>query len=264
MNSLSETLKSLQFISPHVAQVTGNRPQNYIPYVVEQTGRGERSYDIYSRLLKDRIIFIGTAIDDQIANAVIAQLLFLQMEDPKKDIHVYINSPGGSVTAGLAIYDTMQFVTCDVTTYCLGMAASMGAVLLAAGTRGKRYALPNSDIMIHQVSGGAQGQASDVERTVEFMFKLKKRLIKILADHCGQNEEKVKNDSDRDYYMSAAEAKNYGLVDLVVESRKQLKPDSKPELMGTTQAMLDNAVDNDLSRDPMPLPARQEEPNSNS
>ena len=218
----------------------------YIPYVVEQTGRGERSYDIYSRLLKDRIIFIGTAIDDQVANAVIAQLLFLQMEDPKKDIHVYINSPGGSVTAGLAIYDTMQFVTCDVTTYCLGMAASMGAVLLCAGTRGKRYALPNSDIMIHQVSGGAQGQASDVERTVEYMFKLKKRLIKILADHCGQPEEKVKNDSDRDYYMSAADAKNYGLVDLVVESRKELKNESKPELTSTTQAMLDNALDNDL------------------
>ncbi len=150
------------------------------------------------------------------------------------------------MTAGLAIYDTMQFVTCDVTTYCLGMAASMGAVLLCAGTRGKRYALPNSDIMIHQVSGGAQGQASDVERTVEYMFKLKKRLIKILADHCGQPEERVKNDSDRDYYMSAAEAKNYGLVDLVVESRKELKPESKPELTSTTQAMLDNALDRDL------------------
>jgi ATP-dependent Clp protease protease subunit len=149
----------------------------YIPYVVEQTGRGERSYDIYSRLLKDRIIFLGTAIDDGVANSIIAQLLFLQMEDGKKDINVYINSPGGSVTAGLAIYDTMQFLTCDVNTYCIGMAASMGAVLLAAGTKGKRFALPNSDIMIHQVSGGAQGTASDVERTVEFMFKLKKRLI---------------------------------------------------------------------------------------
>jgi ATP-dependent Clp protease protease subunit len=213
----------------------------YIPYVVEQTGRGERSYDIYSRLLKDRIVFIGTAIDDQVANSVIAQMLFLQMEDPKKDIHVYINSPGGSVTAGLAIYDTMQFVTCDVTTYCLGMAASMGAVLLCAGARGKRYALPNSDIMIHQVSGGAQGQASDVERTVEYMFKLKKRLIKILADHCGQPEEKVKHDSDRDYYMSAAEAKNYGLVDQVVESRKELKAESKPELTATTSPVLEDA-----------------------
>ena len=204
---------------------------------------GERSYDIYSRLLKDRIIFIGTAIDDQVANAVIAQLLFLQMEDPKKDIHIYINSPGGSVTAGLAIYDTMQFVTSDVTTYCLGMAASMGAVLLCAGTRGKRYALPNSDIMIHQVSGGAQGQASDVERTVEYMFKLKKRLIKISGDHCGQPEDKVKNDSDRDYYMSARGSQDLRLGRSVVESRKELKAESKPELTSTTQAMLDNALD---------------------
>ena len=191
MTNFPNLPKPMQYLSPHAQIPAVKAPESnlYIPYVVEQTGRGERSYDIYSRLLKDRIIFIGTAIDDQVANAVIAQMLFLQMEDPKKDIHVYINSPGGSVTAGLAIYDTMQFVTCDVTTYCLGMAASMGAVLLCAGTRGKRYALPNSDIMIHQVSGGAQGQASDVERTVEYMFKLKKRLIKILADHCGQPEE---------------------------------------------------------------------------
>ncbi len=200
-----------------------------VPMVVEQTGRGERSYDIYSRLLKDRIVFIGTAIDDYVANLVIAQMLFLQMEDPKKDIHVYINSPGGSVTSGLAIYDTMQFMTCDVTTYCIGMAASMGAVLLCAGTKGKRYALPNSDIMIHQVSGGAQGQASDVERQVEFMFKLKKRLIRIIAEHTGQTEEKVHLDSDRDYYMSAAEAKAYGLVDEVVKSRKELKADARTE-----------------------------------
>src|ERR1700710_2800937 len=184
-----------------------------IRMVVEQTGRGERSNDIYSRLLKDRIVFIGTPIDDHIANLVIAQLLFLQMDDAKKDISIYINSPGGSVTAGLAIYDTMQFLTCDVTTYCIGMAASMGAVLLAAGTKGKRYALPNSDIMIHQVSGGAQGTASDVERTVEFMFKLKKRLIHILAAHTGKSDEQVKADSDRDYYMTADEAKAYGLVD---------------------------------------------------
>jgi len=203
-----------------------------IPMVIEQTGRGERSYDIYSRLLKDRIIFIGTAIDDHVANLVIAQMLFLQMEDAKKDIHIYINSPGGSVTAGLAIYDTMQFVTCDVTTYCLGMAASMGAVLLAAGTKGKRFALPNSDIMIHQVSGGAQGQASDVERQVDFMFKLKKRLTRILAHHTGKPEEQVKNDSDRDYYMTASEAAEYGLVDHVVQSRKDVKPEAsepKPE-----------------------------------
>ncbi len=203
----------------------------YVPYVIEQTGRGERSMDIYSRLLKDRIIFLGTAIDDQISNAVIAQLLFLQMEDPKKDIHLYINSPGGSVTAGLAIYDTMQFLTCDIVTYCIGMAASMGAVLLCAGTKGKRYALPNSDIMIHQVSGGAQGTASDVERTVEYMYRLKKRLISILARHTGKSDEQVKLDSDRDYYMSSTEAKTYGLVDNVVESRKELSPSARPELM---------------------------------
>src|SRR5580693_6623557 len=187
-----------------------------VPMVIEQTGRGERSYDIYSRLLKDRIIFIGTAIDDHVANLVVAQMLFLQMEDPKRDINIYINSPGGSVTAGLAIYDTMQYVTCDVATYCVGVAASMGAILLTAGTKGKRYALPNSDIMIHQVSGGAQGTASDVERTVEFMYKLKKRLIKILAHHAGKPEEEVQRDSDRDYYMTADEAGAYGLVDEVV------------------------------------------------
>src|SRR6201995_4465786 len=207
-----------------------------VPMVIEQTGRGERSYDIYSRLLKDRIVFIGTAIDDHVANLVVAQMLFLQMEDPKRDINIYINSPGGSVTAGLAIYDTMQFVTCDVATYCIGMAASMGAVLLAAGTKGKRYALPNSDIMIHQVSGGAQGTASDVERTVEFMFKLKKRLIHILAQHTGKSDDQVKLDSDRDYYMSADEAKAYGLVDEVVKSRKGLKiPAAVAEAAAATQ-----------------------------
>jgi len=212
-------------------------PQNnyYIPYVVEQTGRGERSYDIYSRLLKDRIIFLGTAIDDGVANSVIAQLLFLQMEDGKKDINIYINSPGGSVSSGLAIFDTMQFLTCDVNTYCIGMAASMGAVLLAAGTKGKRYALPNSDIMIHQVSGGAQGTASDVERTVEYMFKLKKRLIKILAESTGKSEDQVKHDSDRDYYMTAIEARDYGLVDQVVTSTKDVK-DETPVATGAEKA----------------------------
>lgn len=199
-----------------------------VPIVVEQTGRGERSYDIYSRLLKDRIIFIGTPIDDHVANLVIAQLLFLQMEDAKKDISIYINSPGGSVTSGLAIYDTMQFVTCDVNTYCIGIAASMGAVLLCAGTKGKRYALPNSDIMIHQVSGGAQGQASDVERQVEFMFKLKKRLNGIISLHTGKSPDQVNKDADRDYYMTAEEAKAYGLVDEVVKSRKELKGLDKP------------------------------------
>jgi len=199
-------------------------PQNslLVPMVIEQTGRGERSYDIYSRLLKDRIIFIGTGIDDHVANLVVAQMLFLQMEDPKRDINLYINSPGGSVTSGMAIYDTMQFVTCDVATYCIGVAASMGAVLLAAGTQGKRYALPNSDVMVHQVSGGAQGTASDVERTVEWMFRLKKRLIRILARHTGKTEDQISLDSDRDYWMSADEAKAYGLVDEVVNSRKDV------------------------------------------
>jgi ATP-dependent Clp protease, protease subunit len=213
-------------------------PQNNyypMPFVIERTGNREQSYDIYSRLLKDRIIFLGTAIDDHVANAVIAQMLFLQMDDGKKDISMYINSPGGSVTAGLAIYDTMQFLTCDVNTYCIGMAASMGAVLLAAGTKGKRYALPNSDIMIHQVSGGAQGTASDVERTVEFMYKLKKRLINILARHTGKEDEEVRVDSDRDYYMNADEAKAYGLVDEVVKSRKEIK-DGDQLTMGAPSA----------------------------
>src|SRR5271165_2547561 len=188
-----------------------------VPMVIEQTGRGERSYDIYSRLLKDRIIFIGTGIDDHVANLVVAQMLFLQMEDPKREINLYINSPGGSVTAGLAIYDTMQFVTCDVATYCVGIAASMAAVLLTAGTKGKRYALPNSDVMLHQVSGGAQGPASDVERTVEYMFRLKKRLIGIIAHHTGKSEEQIQADSDRDYWITAQQAKEYGLVDEVVK-----------------------------------------------
>src|ERR1700726_4532949 len=209
---------------------TYKSPQSLlVPMVIEQTGRGERSYDIYSRLLKDRIVFIGTAIDDHVANLVVAQMLFLQMEDPKRDINIYINSPGGSVTAGLAIYDTMQYVTCDVATYCVGVAASMGAILLTAGTKGKRYALPNSDIMIHQVSGGAQGTASDVERTVEYMYKLKKRLISILAYHTGKSEEQIGHDSDRDYWMSADEAKAYGLVDEVVKSRKDIRADLFPQ-----------------------------------
>jgi ATP-dependent Clp protease protease subunit len=204
----------------------------YPPTVIERDGNQERGYDIYSRLLKDRIVFIGTPIDDFVANSVVAQLLFLQMQDPKRDINVYINSPGGTVTAGLAIYDTMQFVTCDVATYCMGIAASMGAVLLAAGTQGKRYALPNSDIMIHQVSGGAQGTASDVERTVEWMFKIKRRLIHILSAHTGKSDEQVQIDSDRDYWMSADEAKAYGLVDEVVKSRKDIKADLLPQTSG--------------------------------
>ena len=205
---------------------SGFPPSNYyVPIVIESDGRGERSFDIYSRLLKDRIIFIGTPIDDGVANSVIAQLLFLQMQDPKKDIHIYINSPGGSVTAGLAMYDTMQFLTCDVKTYCIGIAASMRSVLLTAGTKGKRFCLPNSHVMIHQVSGGAQGTASDVERTIGFMFNLKKRLNGILAKHTGKTVAEVENDSDRDNYMTAEQSVAYGLVDKVLESRKQL-PDA--------------------------------------
>lgn len=210
-------------IQPHSGMAAPRASYYHPPTVIEQDSRGNlQGYDVYSRLLRDRIIFLGVAIDDYVANSIIAQLLFLQMDDSKKDIHLYINSPGGSVTAGLAIYDTMQFISPDVNTYCIGMAASMGAVLLSAGTKGKRYALPNSDIMIHQVSGGAQGQASDVERTVEYMFKLKKRLIKILALHTGQDEKKIHDDSDRDYYMGAAEAKSYGLIDEVVTLRKDI------------------------------------------
>ncbi|MEE3178188.1 MAG: ATP-dependent Clp protease proteolytic subunit [Verrucomicrobiota bacterium] len=206
-----------------IATCSASPRNNYlVPTVIEQDGRGERAFDIYSRLLKDRIIFIGTPIDDFVANSVIAQMLFLQMADPKKDIHIYINSPGGSVTSGLAIYDTMQFVTCDVNTYCIGIAASMGAVLLTAGTEGKRFCLPNSHVMIHQVSGGAQGTASDVERTVEFMFELKKRLNGILAKHTGKDLETVDRDADRDNYMSSQEAADYGLVDRVLENRKEL------------------------------------------
>ncbi|MFO1489209.1 MAG: ATP-dependent Clp endopeptidase proteolytic subunit ClpP [Verrucomicrobiota bacterium] len=197
--------------------------QNFgVPHVIEQTGRGERVYDIYSRLLVDRIIFLGTPVDDMVANIIIAQMLFLQMNDPKKDIFLYINSPGGSVTAGLAIYDTMQFMTCDVNTYCIGQAASMGAVLLSGGTKGKRYALPNANVMIHQVLGGAEGQASDVEIRVKYMLKLKQRLNSILSKHTGKPVDQVERDCDRDNFMSAEEAKAYGLVDHVVESRKEI------------------------------------------
>ena len=195
-----------------------------IPYptVIEQTARGERQFDIFSRLLVDRIIFLGTPVDDGIANVIVAQLLFLQMTDPKKDVHFYINSPGGSVSAGLAIYDTMQYTTCDINTYCVGQAASMGAVLLAGGTKGKRFALPNSNIMIHQVLGGAEGQASDVEIRVKYMLKLKQRLNAILAKHSGQTYDVVEKACDRDNFMSAEEAKTFGLVDHVVQSRKEI------------------------------------------
>ena len=201
-----------------------NDIKNYsVPTVIERDGRGnDRVWDLYSRLLVDRIIFIGTPIDDHVSNIVVAQLLFMQMSDPKKDIHIYINSPGGGVTSGLAIYDTMQYLTCDVNTYCIGQAASMGAVLLCAGTKGKRFALPNSNIMIHQVLGGAEGAASDVEIRVKHMLKLKQTLNAILAKHTGKSPEQVEKDCDRDNFMSAEEAKNYGLVDLVVQSRKEI------------------------------------------
>lgn len=195
--------------------------QILIPMVVEQTGRGERAYDIYSRLLKDRIVFIGTAITDEVSNLVIAQMLFLQGEDPDKDINVYINSPGGSVTAGLAIYDTMQFLKCPVTTYCVGQAASMGAVLLAAGDKGKRYALPNARIMIHQPWGGVEGHAADISIQAKEILRLRDRLNEILARHTGQPLDKVAKDTDRDYFMTPEEAKQYGIVDEVVTSRKQ-------------------------------------------
>ena len=193
-----------------------------VPYVVEQTGRGERGYDIWSRLLVDRIVFLGTPVDDMVSNVIIAQLLFLQMSDPKKDIHLYINSPGGSVTAGLAIYDTMQFLTCDVNTYCIGQAASMGAVLLAAGTKGKRFALPNARIMIHQPWGGVQGQASDISIQAQEILRLKDRLNEILAHHCGKTSDQVSKDTDRDNFLGADQARAYGLVDEVVKSRKDI------------------------------------------
>lgn len=190
--------------------------QHLIPTVIEKTSYGERAYDIYSRLLKDRIIFLGSAIDDSVANAIIAQLLFLENQDPEKDIKLYINSPGGSVTAGLAIYDTMQFVKPDVSTICIGMAASMGSVLLAAGAKGKRFCLPNSEVMIHQVLGGAQGQASDVQIHAERIVKMKRHLNEILAKHSGQKVEKVEKDGDRDFFMNAKDSVAYGLVDKVI------------------------------------------------
>ena len=195
---------------------------NYVPFVIEQTGRGERSYDIYSRLLKDRVMFIGP-VDDHMANLVVAQLLFLQMEDSDKDIHIYINSPGGSVTAGLAIYDTIQFLKPDVSTYCIGQAASMGALLLAAGTKGKRYSLPNSRVMIHQPWGGAQGTASDINIQAKEITSLKSRLNKILGHHTGHDVAKIEKDTERDYFMSADEAKAYGIVDEVVENIRNIR-----------------------------------------
>ncbi len=193
----------------------------YVPFIIENTGRGERSMDIYSRLLKDRIIFIGTPIDDGVANLVIAQLLFLQMEDAKKDIHLYINSPGGVVTGGMAIYDTMNFLQCDVKTYCIGQAASMATVLLAAGTKGKRFALPNSRVMIHQPTGGAGGQTADIAIAAREILRWRQTLNEALSRHTGKTPAQIDKDSDRDYYMSAEEAKAYGIVDHVVASTRE-------------------------------------------
>ncbi|MBU0709134.1 MAG: ATP-dependent Clp endopeptidase proteolytic subunit ClpP [Candidatus Omnitrophica bacterium] len=198
------------------------RAQTLVPMVIEQTSRGyERAYDIYSRLLKDRIIFVGTSIDDYVANLVIAQMLFLQMQDVGKEINVYVNSPGGSVTAGLAIYDTIQFVKCDVATYCVGQASSMGALLLCAGTKGKRHALPNSRIMIHQPWGGIQGAAEDISRHAQEILKMRDRINEILAKHAGQKLDKIQKDTDRDFFMSAQEAKDYGLIDEVIVHQKK-------------------------------------------
>ncbi len=192
----------------------------YIPFVVEQTGRGERSYDIYSRLLKDRIVMLGTTVTDEVANSIIAQLLFLESEDPDRDIFIYINSPGGYVTSGLAIYDTMQYIKPDVCTFCVGQAASMAAILLAGGAKGKRFALPNSKIMIHQPLGGAEGQASDIAIRAKEILKVKDNLNKILAKHTGQDIRKIELDTDRDFYMTATEALEYGVIDAVVEKRR--------------------------------------------
>ena len=200
---------------------------NLIPMVVEQSPRGERAYDIYSRLLKERIIFLGTPVTDEIASLVIAQMLFLEAEDPDKDITFYVNSPGGVVTAGLAIYDTMRYVRCDIVTLCMGQAASMGALLLAAGTKGKRYALPNARILIHQPMGGFQGQATDIDIHAQEILRMRSDLNKILAQHTGQNIRKIKKDTERDYFMSAEEAKKYGIIDKVLE--KRAKPDEETE-----------------------------------
>ncbi len=201
-----------------------NKTKSYlVPTVIEQSGQGERAFDIYSRLLKDRIIMLGTPIDDQVAGLVVAQLLFLQAEDPKKDIDLYINSPGGSVTAGLAIYDTMQILSCDVRTYCVGQCASMGAVLLAAGAPGKRFALPNSRIMIHQPWGGAEGTAADIDIQAKEILRLKEMLNRILAEHSGQPLKKIYKDTERDFFMSAAEAVEYHLIDKVVPVRNKVK-----------------------------------------
>ena len=200
-----------------------------MPYVIEQTSRGERSYDIYSRLLKDRIIFLGTAVTDDVANLIVAQLLFLESDDPEKDINFYINSPGGAVTAGMAIYDTMQYIKPDISTVCIGQAASMASLLLAAGTKGKRYSLPNSRIMIHQPLGGAQGQASDIEIQAKEILRMKESLNQMLAFHTGQDIKRIRKDTDRDYFMSGEESVKYGIIDHVVTNRGELETLDKTE-----------------------------------
>lgn len=199
------------------AQKRGNMPFS-IPYVIEQTSRGERSYDIFSRLLKDRIIFLGEEVNEASASLVVAQLLFLESEDPSKDVHLYINSPGGVITAGMAIYDTMQYIKCDVSTICVGMAASMGAFLLAGGTKGKRFALPNAEVMIHQPSGGAQGQATEIQITAEWILRTKQKMNEMLAANTGKTVEEVARDTERDKWMTAAEALDYGIIDSIIEN----------------------------------------------
>jgi len=204
---------------------------NYVPYVIEQTGRGERSYDIYSRLLKDRIVFLGSEVSDAVADVIAAQLLFLESEDPDKDVHLYINSPGGSVTAGMAIYDTMQYVKPDVSTLCMGQASSMGAVLLAAGTKGKRFALPHARIMMHQPLGGVQGQATDIDIHAKEVLRIREELNGILVTHTGQTMKKIERDTDRDMFLSAKQALDYGVIDQVI-TRRSTEPDKEEEKKG--------------------------------
>ena len=218
---VAETVADLRDRKERQLNVNEGGSMNLIPYVVEQTSRGERSYDIYSRLLKDRIIFLGDEVNNDTAATVVAQLLFLEAEDPEKDIHLYINSPGGVITAGMAIYDTMNYIKCDVSTVCIGMAASMGAFLLAGGAKGKRYALPNAEIMIHQPLGGAQGQATDIEISAKHILAIKERLNKILAEKTGQPYEVIAADTERDNWKTAQEAKEYGLIDAVIASHSE-------------------------------------------
>ncbi len=218
---VAETVADFRDRKERQLNVNEGGSMNLIPYVVEQTSRGERSYDIYSRLLKDRIIFLGDEVNNDTAATVVAQLLFLEAEDPEKDIHLYINSPGGVITAGMAIYDTMNYIKCDVSTVCIGMAASMGAFLLAGGAKGKRYALPNAEIMIHQPLGGAQGQATDIEISAKHILAIKERLNKILAEKTGQPYEVIAADTERDNWKTAQEAKEYGLIDAVIASHSE-------------------------------------------